>query len=159
LSRFLETATDVAATGLAQYAGVEPTAVPHTDIEDWVLATPLHKGDMHFPTRVIADTAPVKDLLETIEYELADAWGAEADILAEQAAKAHAQGTIGFWLSGPGERGSVLNRLEFAERLRMHTGALLVVEAPLACRSDVAAGLASGRADLVAFTSPVTTTP
>ena len=51
----------------------------------------------------------------------------------------------------PDERGSVLTRLEAAERLRRRTPALVVVAGPEALREDFADGLAADRTHLVAL--------
>jgi hypothetical protein len=42
--------------------------------------------------------------------------------------------------------------MDLAERVRTEAGGLIVVDAPAGLRDDVAAGLVSGRADLVCFT-------
>jgi anthraniloyl-CoA monooxygenase len=150
VERFLQHAPDVATTGLAQYARADVVDVPQREIDDWVLDQPMAYGQMRFPTRVLADDDPLKAQLVHVEFDLADAWGPEADALAQRGAHEHHDGAVGFWLSGPDARDSVLNRLEFAERLRTLTGALVVVQASQELRMDLVAGLASGRADLVA---------
>jgi anthraniloyl-CoA monooxygenase len=159
VDRFLQTAPEVAATGLAQYAQIQCAAeIAPAEVEEWVLNAPLVHDGLRFPTRVVSDDA-LKAWLAHLDYELGDAWGPEADALAGHAAQAHHDGAPGFWLSGPEDRDSVLNRLEFAERLRTLTGALVVVEAPAEHRADLVAGLASGRADLVALSSAAAPNP
>jgi 2,4-dienoyl-CoA reductase-like NADH-dependent reductase (Old Yellow Enzyme family) len=56
-----------------------------------------------------------------------------------------------FRVVGPPDRPSLLTRLDLAERLRLEAGGTVVVEGPSELRDDLAAGLVSGRADLVAF--------
>jgi anthraniloyl-CoA monooxygenase len=157
--RFLQTAPDVAATGLAQYAHVDAVDVPARDVDDWVLDTPLALGEMRFPTRVLAVDDTLRAHLVPLDFDLADAWGPEADALAQRAAKKRHDGAAGFWLSGPNARDCVLNRLDFAERLRTLTGALVVVQAGAEHRADLAAGLAGGRTDLVALGSTAAPNP
>lgn len=52
-------------------------------------------------------------------------------------------------LTGPDDRGAVLDRLDLAERLRLDLGATVIVRAPGRCRADLAAGLVSARTDLI----------
>jgi anthraniloyl-CoA monooxygenase len=67
-------------------------------------------------------------------------------------ARALGSGAAGFRLTGPSERGSVLTRLDLAERLRSATGRFVEVDGPAQLRDDLAAGLVSGRADRVTIT-------
>jgi hypothetical protein len=62
-----------------------------------------------------------------------------------------ARGGAGCLLTGPPDRDAVLTRLELGERLRMETAGPVVVQGPRCLRADLAAGLASGRADLITF--------
>ena len=50
---------------------------------------------------------------------------------------------------GPADRAAVLDRLDFAERLRLELGATVVVQAPARYLPDLAAGLVAGRTDLI----------
>jgi hypothetical protein len=43
----------------------------------------------------------------------------------------------------------VLDRLDFAERLRLELGATVIVQAPARYLPDLAAGLVAGRIDLI----------
>ena len=49
------------------------------------------------------------------------------------------------------DRPSVLTRMDLAERVRTEAGGLIVVDGPAGLCDDLAAGLVSGRADLVCF--------
>ncbi|MGW5644661.1 hypothetical protein ACWEV3_12275 [Saccharopolyspora sp. NPDC003752] len=60
-----------------------------------------------------------------------------------------AAGWQGFRLTGDGDRGDLLTRLDIGERLRTETGGLVVTDAPARFRDDIAAGVAAGRTDLV----------
>ena len=42
--------------------------------------------------------------------------------------------------------------MDLAERVRTEVGGLIVVDGPAGLRDDLAAGLVSGRADLICFT-------
>ena len=83
-------------------------------------------------------------------------WSREADALLEQLASRSAER---FWLHGPDERERVLDRLDFAERVKLRlrgaassSSRRVVAEAPAAFRSDLAAALVAGRVDDVSFT-------
>ena len=52
-------------------------------------------------------------------------------------------------LTGPPTRPALLTRLDLAERVRLERGVLVAVEGPAGLRDDLAAGLVSGRCDLV----------
>ncbi|MFC9556919.1 FAD-dependent monooxygenase [Rhodococcus sp. NPDC056960] len=154
LDRFSESAPSVVCQGLAHYANEPAPAVPPTDITEWILTQPLVHGDAQFPDRnAPADLrrAPATALLD---LDLASAWDDEADGIVDNPPQAAV-----LWLTGPGDRAAVLNRLDLAERLRQRTSAVVVVESPAAYRTDVAAGLASARAHLAHFTEPATPEP
>ncbi|WP_109524937.1 FAD-dependent monooxygenase [Nocardia aurea] len=153
VDRFRQASPQVATAALVQYAQVPAADVPAGDVDDWVLSRPLAHGGRRFGSRVLAADDPLLPRLVRLEYNLADAWGAEADALAQRAARDRHDGAAGFLLTGADARDSVLNRLEFAERLRLLTGALVVVEAATEYRADVVAGLVSGRVDLAAVPS------
>jgi hypothetical protein len=153
VDRFRQAAPQVAAAALAQYARVPPADVPAGEVDDWVLSRPLEHGGRRFGSRVLAADDPLLPRLVRLEYNLTDAWGTEADALAQYAARDRHDGAAGFLLTGAHARDSVLNRLEFAERLRLLTGALVVVEAATEYRADVVAGLVSGRIDVAALPS------
>lgn len=131
LDRFAVTSPDVVGAALGQYAGV-PAQVPE-DLTGWVLRT-----------RVV----PAGGDAFVVESVLDDPWGAAADRIVATVRDARAA-TVR--LVGPPDRGALLTRLDLAERLRLEAGAAVVVEGPAALRDDLAAGLVSGRTDLVAF--------
>ena len=142
LDRFAVTAPEVVGAALGQFAGLDGPVPALPDLTGWVLDRPLRHRRRTFPGRVL----PAGDDLgpTTLEVTATDPWGGDADALVARAA-----GAAGVRLTGPPDRPSVLTRLDLAERVRTETGAVVVVRAPAALRDDLAAGLVSGRADLV----------
>ncbi|MBN9794403.1 oxidoreductase [Pseudonocardia sp. TMWB2A] len=138
LDRFGQSSPDVVGEALRQYGGGHP---PVDDLSGWVLDRPLTHGGRAFPNRT---TLPE---LERLWVDLHDPWSPEGDTLV-----ARARETDGVLVTGPAARPSLLTRLDLAERVRLETGALTAVEGAVALRDDLAAGLVSGRADLVALT-------
>jgi anthraniloyl-CoA monooxygenase len=138
LDRFARASPDVVGAALQQYGGGRPAT---GDLVDWVLDRPLTFRGRSFPNRT---TVPQ---LERLDVDLHDPWSAEGDALV-----ARARGADGALLTGPATRPALLTRLDLAERVRLETGALTAVEGPAALRDDLAAGLLSGRTDLVTLT-------
>ncbi len=81
-----------------------------------------------------------------------DPWDETADAVVRRAREARAAGAAGFRFTGPADRPAVLTRMDLAERVRGEAGGLIAVDAPRELRDDLAAGLVSGRADLICFT-------
>ena len=136
LDRFAATAPDVVGTALRQYGGARPTG----DLTSWVLARPLTHGGRQFPDR----TSPPE--LARLPCTLDDPWSPEGDALVRRA-----RVTNGVVVTGPADRPALLTRLDLAERIRRETGVLTAVAGPAGLRDDLAAGLVSGRTDLVAL--------
>jgi 2-polyprenyl-6-methoxyphenol hydroxylase-like FAD-dependent oxidoreductase len=132
LDRFAATSPDVVKTALRRYGG-DPGPTGPAGITDWVLER----------------QPATRDRLEPIDDVLADPWAADGDAVV---ARAVASDAAGFRLIGPSDRGSVLTRLDLAERIRHATGRFVEVDGPAQLRDDLAAGLVSGRADRVTFT-------
>jgi anthraniloyl-CoA monooxygenase len=158
LGRFAATNPHVVATALGQYAGLDPKAPenPKTprlpaDITGWVLDQPLRCEGRQFPHRMLA-ASPFGTDLYLITDVVADPWSPEGDAIVARARDARAAGADGFRFAGPADRPLVLTRMDLAERVRTEAGGLIVVDGPAGLRDDLAAGLASGRADLVSFT-------
>ena len=162
LPRFAGTNPEVARRGLAQFAGVDPAKVPTEELAEWVLSRPLEHGGRHWPSRSIpagerliaaappeAGAPPPGVELARLAVTLTDPWGPEGDALVKHLHDLVLSGWRGFWLTGAPDRGSVLTRLDLGERLRAETGGLVVVDGPRAHLDDLAAGVATGRADLV----------
>jgi maleate isomerase len=164
---------DLVAAGLRSFAGADVLSEPADDPVAWVLEQPLSWNGRRIPTRVLADPPPAgyrevapatpaavqaarqgpQDIVVAVlSAEVFDAWGTEGDAAIESVRGLLAAGADGVRLSDGGDRHSLLDRLALAERLRLDTGALVVVEGPEDLQADLAAGLASGRADLVALT-------
>ncbi|OZG26361.1 oxidoreductase [Williamsia sp. 1138] len=143
LKRFAESAPDVARRGLADYADVRPDDVPDHDINEWVLSRPLHREGLTAATRMADDALRMEAAV--VDVDLESAWGEPADALLA----ALPTETL-VWLTGAPHRDAVLTRLDFGERVR-HAGRVVVVEAPETYRSDLSAGLASLRTDLVSI--------
>src|SRR5215471_14644886 len=149
LDRFAATNPHVVAAALAQYGGVSPQ-IP-SEITSWILDQPLHDEGRQFPHRVLAPSSFGIDFC-TITDVVADPWSPAGDAVVARARDARAAGADGFRFTGPADRPSVLTRMDLAERVRTEAGGLIVVDAPAGLRDDAAAGLVSGRADLVCFT-------
>ncbi|MCO1659857.1 FAD-dependent monooxygenase [Pseudonocardia humida] len=132
LDRFAATSPEVVGAALGQFAGVAPQVPP--DLTDWVLRSRVAPDDL--------------DAL-VVDAVLDDPWGVEADAVVAAAAAA---APAALRVVGPPERPALLTRLDLAERLRTEVGATVVVEGPPDLRDDLAAGLVSGRADLVGVT-------
>ncbi|RJQ85553.1 FAD-dependent monooxygenase [Amycolatopsis panacis] len=137
LDRFAGSSPDAVGVALRQYGGTQP----HGDLVQWVLDRPLTHGGRTFPDRV---TVPE---LKRVHADLRNPWSPEADALV-----ARGRGSGGVLVTGPAARSDVLTRLDLAERIRLETGELTAVEGPAALREDLAAGLVSGRTDLVSLT-------
>ena len=146
LGRYAHSAPRLAREGLAAYAGVEHDAVPDSDITEWVLGRPLtHNGVTHH-NRIADDNLAKDPTTAVVRVDLDSAWGADADKVVDNPPAAKT-----LWLTGSPDRSAVLTRLDIAERLTWQTDAVIVVEGPREHVTDLAAGLASGRTQLVAF--------
>ena len=152
LGRFAATNPDVVATALGRYADLdlETTQMP-ADITSWVLGRPLRHRGRQFPGRVLAP-GPFGTNLPAITDVVSDPWGPAGDAVLARARRAREAGADGFRITGPADRPSVLTRMDLAERVRTEAGGLIVIDGPAGLRDDLAAGLVSGRADLVSFT-------
>jgi len=148
LDRFADTSPDVVAAAAQQYANSVP---PSGGIVDWVLDQPLRHGRAEFPRRVLP-AVPAGLTLTTFADAVADPWDDTGDAVVARARRARRNGADGFRFAGPADRPAVLTRLDLAERVRTEAGGLVVVEGPSSSRGDLAAGLVSGRCDLVSFT-------
>ena len=119
------------------------------DITNWVLSRPLEHQGRTYPSRVLGLAAAAG--LETISEAVADPLDATADAVVARARATREAGTPGFRFTGPNDRPAVLTRLDLAERVRTEVGGLIVVDGPAELRDDLAAGLVSGRADLISY--------
>ncbi|GAB3576220.1 hypothetical protein GCM10027445_39870 [Amycolatopsis endophytica] len=148
LDRFAEGNPDVVTAAAEQYAKAPP---PAGDLVDWVLDQPLRHGETEFPHRVLP---AVPDGLTVTEFAdvVTDPWNKTGDDVVARARQARRDGADGFRFAGPADRLAVLTRLDLAERVRTEVGGLIIVDGPASARADLAAGLISGRCDLVSFT-------
>lgn len=147
LERFAGTNPDIVETAVREYAGVERPA--SEALTDWVLAQPLTFRDLTFRCRVLDAEREQELRLATFPVTLPDPWDLEGDAIVEGARTARDAGWQGYRFTGPEDRESVLTRLDLAERVRLEVGGLVVVAGPASSRDDLAAGLVSGRTDLV----------
>lgn len=136
LERFATTSPDVVAAALGQYAGVGPQ-LP-ADLTAWILAQPWRGAG----SRVAAGRMDAV----VVDTRVDDPWGPDGDAVV---AAARDTGAAAFRVVGPPDRAALLTRLDLAERLRSESGGIVVVEGPPGFRDDLAAGLVSGRTDLV----------
>jgi anthraniloyl-CoA monooxygenase len=152
LGRFAATSPDVLASALSRYADCDlATAALPADITSWVLERPLRHQGRQWPGRVLAPDSFGARVLVVADV-VGDPWGPAGDAVVARARRARRAGTAGFRFTGPGDRPSVLTRMDLAERVRAEAGGLIVIDGPAGLRDDLAAGLVSGRADLVSFT-------
>ena len=164
LQRFAGTNPDIVRRGLAQFADLDPSHVPTEGVVDWILDQPLARAGREWDNRVLCHTErerlsrPVPDLVVTaptrhdlvrVTVALEDPWSPEADTVVKQLNDLVLAGWQGFWLTSPLDRGSVLTRLDLGERLCAETTGLVVVDGPASSLDDLAAGVATARADLV----------
>ena len=158
LERFAGTNPDTVRRGLAQFADVPPSQVPVDGLVDWILDRPLGRGTrilppaerdrLSVPAPELAEPPTGADLAR-VAVTVDDPWSADGDHLVKQLHDLAVAGWRGFWLTGPSDRASVLDRLDLGERLRSETAGLVVVDGPPTCLDDLAAGVAAGRTDLV----------
>ncbi|MEV0364657.1 FAD-dependent monooxygenase [Nocardia fusca] len=171
LERFAGTNPDVVRNGLAEFAGVDTSLIPDEGMVDWVLNQPLVHRGRGWNTRLLSPadrdrlSAPVSDSsrppsgecdLVRVTVELDDPWSSEADVLVKALNDLVLAGWRGFWLTGPADRGTLLTRLDLAERLRAETTGLVVVDGAAENLDDLAAGIAAARTDLVCPLSSLT---
>ena len=171
LDRFAASSPEVVQTALQQWAGEECPQCGHADTQrpdlhplaDWVLDRPLRPstpgqdpevvdetvGPRGFDSRIVPDDAAA--LGATVLDLGADSRESGTEEAVEDAVRRGAEVTDCVWLTGADERGSVLTRLEVAERLRRRTAALVVVAGPEALREDFADALVADRTHLVAL--------
>ncbi|MCF8570418.1 FAD-dependent monooxygenase [Gordonia sp. HY002] len=144
LERFAESAGEVVKAGAAAYAGCALDEVPPpANLNEWALGRPSAGRSGR-----IADTS-LRDADGTTTLEITDRpWSADVSrLLADLPASST------FWLTGADDRESTLDRLDVAERIRIRSGAVVVVDVPEQFRSDGVAGAVSERVDLISFTS------
>jgi anthraniloyl-CoA monooxygenase len=152
LDRFAATNPGVVAMALGQYADVnQKTPQIPADVTGWILVQPLSWEGGQFPARVLAPSSFGANL-SAITDVVSDPWGPAGETVVTRARRAREAGADGFRFTGPADRPSVLTRMDLAERVRIEAGGLIVMDGPAGLRDDLAAGLVSGRADLVSFT-------
>ncbi len=168
VDRFVDLAPDIARQGAAQYAGTDVGDVPTEDLGQWVMARPFESPRWRCSSRVLTSceevrivplggqalddsgTAPV---LVHVEMIPENAENPAADSLVLAVTDAQERGATGALLETQDDLGSVLDALDLGERLRREAGAVVVIRAAERWAEHLAAGLASGRADLVDLTS------
>lgn len=134
----LTSAPGLARAAAAQFAGVERSAVPDTDVARWVInaATGEH------------DTGRIQ-----VTVDCTDPWGPAAGEIVERVRNARSAGNNVVELTGHTSRSALLDRLALAERIRAETRMLVHVAATKEHIDDVAGGLIAGRADLTSVTT------
>jgi anthraniloyl-CoA monooxygenase len=105
---------------------------------------------------VLAADAAGQSGTERVECTFVGGWSRDANALLERLTASSVKLPARYWLYGPGDRERVLDRLDFAERVKLRLrGAheiTVTAEAPAAFRADLAAALVSHRVDDVSFT-------
>ncbi|MET0822368.1 MAG: FAD-dependent monooxygenase [Aeromicrobium sp.] len=165
VDRFAESAPEVVRAGLAEYAGTSPDP-GESDLAGWIVDQPFRRDGWDLTSRVLDQAAvvgrvaledaagAVRDGLWVVEAAtgLDDPWGAEVDVIVKEVAAAVESGAGGAMLRTADDLDHVLTMLDVAERLRRETGAVVVVSAEGRWVDHLAAGLASGRVDLIRLT-------
>lgn len=118
------------------------------DTADWVVV-PATSTQLD-STRTGTETRPTAVV---IHCDVTDPRDEAVDTVVDQCMRAVVDGADAVWLTGSSDRAAALARLATAELARIHTGAVTVVDVPRHRRDDAAAGLVSGRCDLVMLTS------
>lgn len=152
LGRFAATSPEVLAGALGRYADcdLDTSALP-ADITSWVLDRPLRHQGRQLRCRVL-EPGSFGIKMPTIADAVSDPWGPAGDAVVTRARRARRAGAAGFRFTGPADRPSLLTRMDLAERVRAEAGGLIAIDGPAGLRDDLAAGLVSGRADLISFT-------
>lgn len=160
---------------LAHYAGCQEDDVPvdSADLRSWVLRQPYRGASFTAPNRVLSGTAldvaagvapdgwrcasPTggdnRPAFAAIDVTFADWRGADSDRALAACRAAADAGSAGVLLRGSAERGALLDRLAFAERVRRETDLVTVVEGPPSLVDDLVDGLSAGRTDLILVTA------
>ena len=136
---------------LDQLAATNSSLVASADPVASALAEPLAWKGRRFAGRVLPATP--RSFAE-ISVAVSDPWGPSGDAVVMATREKLAAGADGVRLvdsDDSADRHALLDRLALAERLRLDTDALVVVEGAAKDRADLAAGLAAGRCDLVAL--------
>lgn len=149
LPRFAETAPKVVHHALLEYGQTSPEHLDVDELTRWIIAQPLKTSDTAYLRRDSEPTGPSA----VVEVTEPDPWGPETDSLLERAADAVAAGATTLQITGAADRDAVLDRLDVAERLRLELDATIVVHAPNRYLTDLAAGLISGRTDMIHITT------
>lgn len=165
LERFAASSPDIVAAALGQFAGTPPQQdVDAERVPSWIIDQPVDYGGVRFPSRLLGPqqrriiqvsddhraSEPGAVVLAPIAQPNADPWSPAADTIVDSARQAREGGADGFWLTASA-RDSLLSVLDLGERLRREVGGLVVVSAPESLLPDLAAGLVSGRTDLIAL--------
>lgn len=151
LERFAASSPGIVHAALGQFAGRPAPQVPADDVPAWVLAQPLRRDGVAFAGRLLSAANRRTVQLAPVEQVPLDAWSPAADEIVARLRR----DADGFRLMAT-DRPAVLSALDFAERLRRETGRLAVVSGPKECLPDLAAGVLSGRADLIALNEETT---
>ncbi len=148
LDRFAVKNAPVVARALGELRGEPPRSLEGVDPD--ALALEGH---------VLATEVAGERGTERVACTFVGGWSKDADALLERLPSASAKLPARYWLHGPSDRERVLDRLDFAERLKLRLrGAketrdiTVIAEAPAALRADLAAALVSRRVDDVSFT-------
>lgn len=150
LDDLVDSAPDLAARAVADYAGTHPDQVPERGLTKWVLDCPLAVDDRRFTDRIVSCAG--QNGVPVMDVDGADPWGDLADQYLEQARSAATAGSSRVRLTGDGGRLATLDRFAVAERIRNEVGVLVEVACPREQLADAADALVSGRTDLVAVT-------
>lgn len=164
VDRFAESAPEVVRAGLTEYAGARPGST-EKDLAAWIVSRPFERAPWRSSSRALdgsttLDVVPLSDVVEPgapdgalrvaeVVTGLDDPWGPVVDAVVKDVATALESGCHGALLRTTDDLDHVLTMLDVAERVRLETGAVVVVAAGPQWIDHLAAGLASGRCDLI----------
>jgi anthraniloyl-CoA monooxygenase len=117
-------------------------------IDRWVIDQPFSQGSVHTNSRLTDMQEPTWQA-GSLEVDIDDPWGPAADAFIETVKSVSADGSPLITLAGPPTRQALLERFDIAERIRLELGIPVRVAARESYTSDLAAGLASMRIDLI----------
>ncbi|HEY6792179.1 MAG TPA: FAD-dependent monooxygenase [Trebonia sp.] len=171
-SRLADSDPGLLRSGLAAFAGVEPTDDEVADVRNWVLNRPYDGAALRTRCRILDEDGqpgyrevqaepsvvtalraayPDGALAAVLGTDVDDPWSPAADKVVDHCLALAQAGADGVRLEGRPGRPALLDRLALAERIRRQTKLFTVVGAPASHIDDLVDGIVAGRADLVAI--------
>lgn len=147
LDDLLQSAPELVAQAVAEWADVDLEDVPSHDLAAWVLDRPIARSGPWNGSRMVPSDTPLRGA--TLTVSSGDPWGGETAMLVTQAQAIARDGAPIVKLAGARSREGLLDRLAVGERLRKEVDVPVAVVSEPDQLDDVADGIVAGRADLV----------